>query len=40
MDGPLIASLGNMEKNRVTPTPIAVIADCTMVMEQGFVVFT
>jgi hypothetical protein len=29
----------NVEKGRVTPTPIAVIADCTMVIDRGFMVY-
>jgi hypothetical protein len=39
MEGSSIASLGNMGRNRVMPTPMAVIAGCTVVIEREFVVF-
>jgi hypothetical protein len=39
MDGSSVSWLGNMGKDRVAPTPIAVILGCTMVIERGFVAF-
>jgi hypothetical protein len=40
MDGPIIENYSYTGKDRVTPTPIAVTAGCTMVAEQGFAAFT
>jgi hypothetical protein len=40
MDRPIIENYLYIGKDRVTPTPIAVIAGCTMVIEPAFVVVT
>jgi hypothetical protein len=39
MDGPIIENYLYIGKDRVTPTPMAGIAGCTIVVERGFVVF-